>query len=344
MLLFQFPPLSSREDAEHWGRYPRVLVVYCSQVPPTAPARRRPAATAASGNQDPGFTCFLCCWIAISEEEASVRLLTLKNLNKGDQQFRARKDELQSRPIPTAVGGPPARAPRHGAPPSPYPCGPRPLPYGMPPVGLCSAASNPSPAVANAMTCRSAISFPHGDTFHLPQGTCYHNSYGEWLLLSREDGTCFLMNAFAEDTMEIPSLSSYSPCNEPVETVNDRIVPDDELHDKWMNVMSAEDITVVSLIVCSPCLIAAIVADDDSGYDPGTIALCRPGAAEWSVSAHEPCRCLSDMAFFQGKLYAIDTNTEDLLAIDIVDEHDNNKPRVSRIVRIIGCYADASST
>ncbi|TVU27251.1 hypothetical protein EJB05_29849, partial [Eragrostis curvula] len=193
----------------------------------------------------------------------------------------------------------------------------------------------PSPMPWLVLPGGSAISFPHGETFHLHVGTCYHNSYGEWLLLSREDGTCFLMNPFTEDTMEIPSLSSYSPCNELVETVNDRIVPDDELHDKWMDVMSAEDITVVSLIVCSPRLIAAIVSADDCGYDPCTIALCRPGAAAWSVSAHEPCRLLSDMVFFQGMLYVIDTNTEDLLAIHIVDEHDNDKPRVSRIVRII---------
>jgi len=41
------------------------------------------------------------------------------------------------------------------------------------------------------------------------------------------------------------------------------------------------------------------------------------------------------MVFFQGKLYAIDTNTEDLLSIDIVDELDNDRPRVSRIERII---------
>ncbi|OEL27296.1 hypothetical protein BAE44_0011686 [Dichanthelium oligosanthes] len=41
--------------------------------------------------------------------------------------------------------------------------------------------------------------------------------------------------------------------------------------------------------------------------------------------------------FFQGKLCALDINTdpEDLIAIDIVDDHDCDKPRVSRIERLL---------
>ncbi|CAM0152243.1 unnamed protein product [Urochloa decumbens] len=43
------------------------------------------------------------------------------------------------------------------------------------------------------------------------------------------------------------------------------------------------------------------------------------------------------MVFFQKKLYALDSNTdpEDLIAIHIVDDHDCNEPRVSRIERLI---------
>lgn len=80
-------------------------------------------------------------------------------------------------------------------------------------------------------------------------------------------------------------------------------------------------------------LIAAIVAVGALG----TIALCRSGAAAWLVSAHEECRWLTDMVFFQGKFYALDSNTDpgDLISIDIVDEHDNDEPRVSRIERLI---------
>ncbi|TKW07539.1 hypothetical protein SEVIR_7G313900v4 [Setaria viridis] len=101
----------------------------------------------------------------------------------------------------------------------------------------------------------------------------------------------------------------------------------------WSQNKYLEEISVLSLVVCSTRLIAAIVAVGALG----TIALCRPGAAAWSVSAHEECRWLTHMVFFQGKLYALDSNTdpEDLISIDIVDEHDNDEPRVSRIERLI---------
>ncbi|GJM88152.1 hypothetical protein PR202_ga04181 [Eleusine coracana subsp. coracana] len=52
------------------------------------------------------------------------------------------------------MGGPPARAPGHGVPPPSYTCGPRPLPCGMPPVGLRRTAGvSPAPSIANAMAC-----------------------------------------------------------------------------------------------------------------------------------------------------------------------------------------------
>ncbi|KAK3119596.1 hypothetical protein QOZ80_9AG0672650 [Eleusine coracana subsp. coracana] len=179
----------------------------------------------------------------------------------------------------------------------------------------------PSPVPWLVLPDGSAISFPHGETFHLPEGTCYHNSYGEWVLLSREDMTCFLMNPFTKATVVIPNLSSCSPYFDPVETVNDRVVPENEMLGTWMDYIESDDILVVTLIVCSTRLVAAIVAVDECGYVSGTIALCRPGATAWSVSAHEQCRCFSDMVFLQGKLYAIDAYTEDLLVIDIVDGH-----------------------
>jgi len=136
-----------------------------------------------------------------------------------------------------------------------------------------------------------------------------------------------MLNPFTNATVQLPSLSSYICYDEHVETVN---VLADETPVTWMDIKDLADTSVITLIVCSKHLIAAIVAI--SGL--GTIALCRPGAAAWSVSAHEQCMWLSDMVFFQGKLYAIDTN-EDLLSIDIVDELDNDRPSVSRIDRII---------
>ena len=56
-----------------------------------------------------------------------------------------------------------------------------------------------------------------------------------------------------------------------------------------------------------------------------------------AILAYKQCRWLSHMVFFQGKLYALDSNTdpEDLIAIDIVDDDDCHEPRVSRIERLI---------
>ncbi|KAG2559681.1 hypothetical protein PVAP13_8KG126320 [Panicum virgatum] len=87
----------------------------------------------------------------------------------------------------------------------------------------------------------------------------------------------------------------------------------------WMYNKDTGDVSVLALVVCSTRLIAAIVAVGDL------------------VSAHEDCRWLSHMVFFQGKLCALDGNTdpEDLIAIDIVDDDDCHEPRVSRIERLI---------
>ncbi|GJM88151.1 hypothetical protein PR202_ga04180 [Eleusine coracana subsp. coracana] len=184
----------------------------------------------------------------------------------------------------------------------------------------------PSPLPWLVLPDGSIFRVPHGETFHLPEGTRYHNSCGEWLMMSRDDNSCFLLNAFTKATMPLPSLSSYCPIDEPVETVNVRDIGR-ESHGTWIDLKDKDYISVNALVVCSTQLIAALVAVGAGNL--GTVALCRPGAAAWSVSAREQCGWLSGMVFFQGKLYAIDTGTEDLLAIDIVDEHDNATPRVS---------------
>ncbi|KAL6597481.1 hypothetical protein ACP70R_046921 [Stipagrostis hirtigluma subsp. patula] len=187
----------------------------------------------------------------------------------------------------------------------------------------------PSPMPWLVLPGGSVVSFPNGETFQLPDGTRYHNSCDEWLVLSRDDDNCFLMNPFTNATMPLPSLSSYSYYDETVEVDEDCMVLDHEALGTWEHVKDAEKISVLTLTVCSPRLIAAIVAVGAVS----TIALCRPGAAAWSVSAHDLCRWLSHMVFFKGKLYAIDT--EDLLVFDIVDELDRGEPRVSQIKLVI---------
>jgi hypothetical protein len=66
----------------------------------------------------------------------------------------------------------------------------------------------------------SATSFPRGETFQLPDGASYHNSCGEWLLLSRSGYGYFLMNPFTK-AVPLPSLYSYSFYQEPVDFAED---------------------------------------------------------------------------------------------------------------------------
>nr|CAB3459182.1 unnamed protein product [Digitaria exilis] len=239
-------------------------------------------------------------------------------------------------PTLTAMVGPSSRAPQYGVPSPPDTGGPSLLSYRLPHMVLRGTAMPlplPSPVPWLVLPRGDIISFPHGETFQLPPGVRCHNSCGEWLLLSRDDDSCFLMNPFTKATMPIPSLSSYSYYEEPVEIAEDCLAPENEMQGNWSHNKDTYEMSVLTLVVCSTHLIAAIVAVGDLG----TIALCQPGASAWSVNAHEDCRWLSHMVFFQGKLYALDSNTdvEDLISIDIVDEHDSDKPRVSRIERVI---------
>ncbi|WVZ54764.1 hypothetical protein U9M48_005515 [Paspalum notatum var. saurae] len=208
----------------------------------------------------------------------------------------------------------------------------------------CSAARQsrlppPSPVPWLVLPNGKVTSLPRGETFRLPDDVRYHTSCGEWLVLTRDDdSSCFLMNPFTRATMPLPSLSSYSYYEHPME-FGDGVYPGIDKQDTWLHVKNGEEISILSLVVCSTRLIAAIVAVTDFG----AIALCRPGAAAWSVSARVECRWLSHMVFFQGKLYAFDADHSDhfdLIGIDIVDEHDSDEPRVSRIECFIqGAYS-----
>ncbi|XP_066338957.1 putative F-box protein At5g55150 [Miscanthus floridulus] len=173
----------------------------------------------------------------------------------------------------------------------------------------------------------SATRFPCGsETIHLPDGVRYHNSCGEWLLLSRDDRGCFLMNPFTKATMLLPKLFTYTTYPDPSETIH-RL--------SGLLCINRNYISVLSLVVCSKRLIAVIVTKVLGGRT-GTLALCRPGDRAWSMGTNELSGRLSDIVFFRGKLYAIDVNNgrQDLLAIEIVDENGKDDPRVSRIERI----------
>jgi hypothetical protein len=96
----------------------------------------------------------------------------------------------------------------------------------------------------------SVVSFPQGKTFSLPQGTRYHNTCRQWILLSRDDGSSFLMNLFTKATMPLPRVPWYSHYEEPVEVADD-IVPDPDMPGMWRYNMDVQEISVITLVVCS---------------------------------------------------------------------------------------------
>jgi hypothetical protein len=84
------------------------------------------------------------------------------------------------------------------------------------------------------------------------------------------------------------------------------------------------------LILCSPNLVAAFVGNERDSQ----ILMCQPGASSWSVRANDKCRMFEDMAFYQGKLYAL-ADDENLLVVNISQDPSTGDPQVSGIGRVI---------
>jgi hypothetical protein len=153
-------------------------------------------------------------------------------------------------------------------------------------------------------------------------------------VFERDDGAYSLVDPFCKDSAPVavlPSLSRVRVRYEPIVAVPERELP--ECRHLWVpRERDAEPQTAVSLlklVVCSSRLVAAVVGQGRHGR----LALCRPGAASWSVSGREPWRRLKDMAYYQGKLYVVDQN-EDLLAVTVADD-DAELPAMSRLDRVV---------
>jgi hypothetical protein len=85
------------------------------------------------------------------------------------------------------------------------------------------------------------------------------------------------------------------------------------------------------LVVCPDGLVAAIIGHERSAR----VALCRPDAAwSWVLTAHDPWRWYADMAFLDGKIYAL-TNDEDLLALEVSYDDQTGQPRISHVESVI---------
>uniref|UniRef100_A0A452XNK8 KIB1-4 beta-propeller domain-containing protein n=3 Tax=Triticinae TaxID=1648030 RepID=A0A452XNK8_AEGTS len=172
---------------------------------------------------------------------------------------------------------------------------------------------------------------PHGEgakeSFKLPSSANYCMSGGDWLVFSH-NGTCFLMDPFSEVTLTLPNISSFCRVDEPAGIINDRHVMDEYMVGLVLHRDTA--IFLRKVIRCSEFLVSAIV-----DIPPlRTVAYCQPGSTSWLVSGLGSIASFIDMMFYEGMLYIID-RSNNLLGINVGEDNDNGKLRVSRIERLL---------
>ncbi|VAH22915.1 unnamed protein product [Triticum turgidum subsp. durum] len=159
----------------------------------------------------------------------------------------------------------------------------------------------------------------------------YESVCGSWLVFPRDDG-CFLVNPFSRASFMLPALSSVR-LRPPNAVAKWSLEDGSQVADPyitWMHINTSEKLHISKLLLCSPNLVAALVGTGHTSQ----ILMCQPGASSWSVRAYDQCKGFEDMAFYQGKLYAI-ANDENLLVVNISQDHSTGDPQVSRIGQVI---------
>ncbi|CAO2142290.1 unnamed protein product [Urochloa humidicola] len=155
------------------------------------------------------------------------------------------------------------------------------------------------------------LAVKYGRTFYsMPTGDPAPPS-GSWLVYRKLYGFgLLLLDPFSGATMTLPA-----PC---------RVTDNSDVQSAL-----AYQFEVIKLIVCSPDLIAALFWTSCTNR----IAVCRPGASLWSV-AWDLSLWITDMVFYQGKLYVVDYG-EELLALDISLDDNTGDPQVAQIGQVI---------
>ncbi|CAL4991819.1 unnamed protein product [Urochloa decumbens] len=170
----------------------------------------------------------------------------------------------------------------------------------------------------------TVYSLPGSKPFQFPDCAGYTDACGNWLVFSCDHG-CFLMDPFSNATVTIPALS----CDR-IRYVGDPAVDEAYIESMEMDALMVEPKSR-KLVFCSPHLVAAIVLL----WGATRIAVCQPGATWWSVSAESRCPGFVDMAFHQGKLYALTGMDTLLFAIDVSMDHNTGHPWVSQMLQVI---------
>ncbi|CAN6363333.1 unnamed protein product [Urochloa humidicola] len=172
----------------------------------------------------------------------------------------------------------------------------------------------------------TAYSLPGSEPFHFDDCAGYTDACGNWLVFSREDA-CFLKDPFSKATVTLPAL-----CRDRIRYMGDESIDEAYLESMEMDAwLEMEEPAECKLVFCSPHLVAAIVLL----WRAIRIAVCQPGATSWwSISADNQYPEFVDLAFHQGKLYAL-TDMQTLYAIDISVDQSTGDPCVSQMLQII---------
>ncbi|XP_047044055.1 uncharacterized protein LOC124648313 [Lolium rigidum] len=176
-------------------------------------------------------------------------------------------------------------------------------------------------------------SLPYDEPFRFPG--CgfagYESACGSWLVFPRDDG-CFLVDPFSRATVTLPALSCVRlwPPNAVAKWSSQAGARITQPYVTWMHTKDSHEPHIKKLILCSSNLVAAVV-----GLGPlSQILICQPGASSWSVRAYDRLKVYEDMAFYQGKLYAI-ADDEQLLVVNISEDSNTGDPQVSKIGTVI---------
>uniref|UniRef100_A0ACD5TZM5 Uncharacterized protein n=1 Tax=Avena sativa TaxID=4498 RepID=A0ACD5TZM5_AVESA len=198
----------------------------------------------------------------------------------------------------------------------------------------------PRPLPLLALPDGTFYSLPDAKSFRFPG--CgfagYKSTCGSWLVFPRDDG-CFLVDPFSRATVTLPALSCVRlrPPNAVAKWLTQDGGRITDPYVTWMHMRESEKPHIKKLILCSSNLVAALV-----GVGPvSQILICQPGALLWSVRAYDECKGYEDMAFYQGKLYAI-ADGEKLFVVNISEDNNTGDPQVSKIGTVIKDKADPS--
>ncbi|TVU39087.1 hypothetical protein EJB05_12491, partial [Eragrostis curvula] len=196
----------------------------------------------------------------------------------------------------------------------------------------------PPPLPLLALPDGTLFSLHYDKPLRFPGFGCAGYSYktaacGGWLVFPLEDG-CFLVDPFSEARVMLPALShvrlrppnavaKYDVDKDRNVKIANRVT--------WMHLKEEKGIpTIRKLILCAPNLVAAFVGNALTSQ----ILVCQPGASSWSVRANDRVKKFEDMAFYQGKLYAI-ANDENLLVVNFGQDPITGDPQISRIGHVI---------